>query len=62
MRSACIDHVKASSTARDGLPSPGTLWSGSAFLGADTFAGPAYVGVGYGGSGNWSIYLLLGAP
>ena len=32
----------------DGLPSPGTLWSGSVFLGADTFAGPAYLGVGFG--------------
>jgi NTE family protein len=46
----------------DGLPSPGTLWSGSAFLGADTFAGPAYLGVGFAGSGNWTLYLLLGAP
>ena len=27
----------------DNLPSPGTLWSGSAFLGADTFSGPAYL-------------------
>ena len=46
----------------DGLPSPGTLWSGSAFLGADTFLGPAYLGVGVGASGRWSLYLLLGAP
>jgi NTE family protein len=46
----------------DGLPSPGTLWSGSAFLGADTIAGPAYLGVGLGASGHWSLYLLLGAP
>jgi NTE family protein len=46
----------------DGLPSPGTLWSGSLFLGADTFAGPAYLGVGFGKSGTWSLYLLLGAP
>ena len=46
----------------DGLPSPGTLWSGSAFLGADTFAGPAYLGVGLGEAGNWSLYMLLGAP
>ena len=46
----------------DNSPSQGTLWSGSAFLGADTFLGPAYVGVGYGGAGNWSLYLLLGAP
>ncbi len=46
----------------DSSPSPGTLWSGSAFLGADTFLGPAYLGLGYGGAGNWSLYLLLGAP
>ncbi len=46
----------------DNLPSQGTLWSGSLFLGADTFVGPAYVGVGAAGGGNWSIYMLLGAP
>jgi NTE family protein len=46
----------------DNGPSPGTLWSTSAFLGADTFLGPAFLGIGYGGAGNWSLYLLLGAP
>ena len=46
----------------DGLPSGGTLWSGSVFLGAETFAGPAFFGLGLGGSGNWSLYLLLGVP
>jgi NTE family protein len=46
----------------DGLPTPGTVWSGSVFLGADTFAGPAYLGFGLAGEGRWSIYLLLGAP
>ena len=40
----------------------GTLWSASAFLGADTFLGPAYVGAGIANQGRWSIYLLLGAP
>jgi NTE family protein len=40
----------------------GTLWSTSVFLGADTFLGPAHLGFGYAGSGNWSLYLLLGAP
>ena len=45
----------------DDLPSPGTVWSGSAFLGADTFLGPAYIGVGVG-AGRWSLFLLLGAP
>jgi NTE family protein len=46
----------------DGRPSPGTLWSASVFLGADTFAGPGYLGVGGSESGNWSVYLLLGVP
>lgn len=46
----------------DGRPSPGTLWSASVFLGADTFAGPGYLGVGAGESGNWTVYLLLGVP
>jgi NTE family protein len=46
----------------DGLPSSGTIWSGSVFLGADTFAGPAYFGLGMGEAGRFSVYLLLGAP
>lgn len=46
----------------DGLPSPGTLFSASLFLGADTFAGPAYLGAGFGNAGAFSVYLLLGAP
>lgn len=40
----------------------GVLYSGSVFVGADTFLGPTYFGVGAGESGHWSIYLLLGAP
>jgi NTE family protein len=46
----------------DGLPSRGTIVSGSVFLGAETFAGPAYFGVGAGEAGRWSVYLLLGVP
>ena len=46
----------------DGLPFGGTTWSGSVFLGADTFAGPAYLGLGKGEGDRWSLYLLLGAP
>jgi NTE family protein len=46
----------------DTLPSPGTLYSGSLFVGADTFAGPAYLGAGIGSGGSFSVYLLLGAP
>jgi hypothetical protein len=32
------------------------------FLGADTFLGPLYFGLGSGGSSHWSLYLLLGRP
>jgi NTE family protein len=46
----------------DGLPTPGTLWSGSLYLGAQTFAGPGYLGMGFGNNGAFSVYLLLGAP
>jgi NTE family protein len=46
----------------DGLPSPGTQYSGSLFLGANTFAGPGFLGVGFGSGGAFSVYLLLGAP
>jgi NTE family protein len=45
-----------------GLPDPGTLYSGSIFLGASTFLGPAFVGFGYGEGGRKSVYLLLGIP
>jgi len=46
----------------DGLPFAGTIWSGSVFLAASTFAGPAYFGFGVGEHGHYSVYLLLGAP
>jgi NTE family protein len=46
----------------DGLSSQGTAWSGSVFLGADTFVGPLYFGIGSAGSNRWSVYLLLGVP
>jgi NTE family protein len=46
----------------DGLPGSGTLYSGSLFLGANTAAGPAYLGAGLGSGGAFSVYLLLGAP
>jgi NTE family protein len=45
-----------------GQASAGTLFSGSVFLAASTFAGPAYFGFGVGERGNYSVYLLLGAP
>lgn len=40
----------------------GTIFSGSIFLGAQTSAGPAYLGLGMGEAGRFSLYLLLGAP
>jgi NTE family protein len=45
------------------VPTPsGAQFSGSLFLGANTIAGPAYLGAGLGNGGAFSIYLLLGAP
>ena len=40
----------------------GKLYSGSIFLGADTFLGPAYLGWGWGQGSRSTIYLLLGVP
>jgi NTE family protein len=40
----------------------GTIWSGSVFLGADTFLGPLYLGLGFAEGGRNSLYLLLGVP
>ena len=45
-----------------GQSSAGTTLSGSVFLAASTFAGPAYFGFGLGENGHYSVYLLLGAP
>lgn len=45
----------------DGQPS-NTIFSGSMFLGADTFLGPAYFGLGIGEAGRKSLYLVLGVP
>jgi NTE family protein len=46
--------------------STGSLYSGSLFIGAETFLGPAFFGYGYGWGGNVSnsgtFYLLLGSP
>ena len=45
-----------------GGASSGNLYSGSVFVGAETFLGPAYFGVGMGGGGNTAGYFLLGVP
>ena len=49
-------------TRSAGQSSAGTVTSASIFLAASTFAGPAYFGFGIGENGNYSLYLLLGAP
>lgn len=46
----------------DALPDAGTIWSGSAFVAAETFLGPAFFGLGLGEASRWSLYLLLGLP
>jgi len=40
----------------------GATWSGSVFLGAATFLGPAYFGLGFGEAGRASLYLVIGVP
>jgi NTE family protein len=46
----------------DGRDTTGNLWSTAAFLGADTFLGPAWVGVAFAPGGNRSLFLLVGVP
>jgi NTE family protein len=40
----------------------GTKKSGSIFLGADSFLGPGFLGLGFAPGNRWTVYLLLGAP
>jgi NTE family protein len=47
---------------RFGLPDMGTAKSASIFLGAQTFLGPAYFGLGFAPGGRSMVYLLLGVP
>ena len=58
--SAEVGNIRARSDSL--LPSSGTLYSGSVFLGANTFAGPAFFGAGLGTGNAFSLYLLLGVP
>lgn len=48
--------------AREGTAPSDTLWSGAAFIGADTFLGPAWLGLGMAGTGHMSLFLSLGVP
>jgi NTE family protein len=44
----------------DGRETTGNLWSSSVFLGADTFLGPAWLGIGFAPAGNKSLFLVIG--
>ena len=46
----------------DFLTEPKTRFGSSIFLGADTWLGPAYLGMGVGGEGDSTAYFLLGRP
>ncbi len=46
----------------DLLVEPGTRFGGSVFFGADTWLGPAYLGLGLSGDGDGAAYLMLGNP
>ena len=46
----------------DGRDTTGNLWSTSAFLGADTFLGPTWIGAGFAPGGTRSFFLLVGVP
>ena len=45
-----------------GTDTTGNLESGSIFLGADTFLGPAWLGAGFAPGGIRSLFLLVGVP
>lgn len=45
----------------DDVSASGMLVGGSVFLGADTFMGPAFGGIGYTEGGEYSIYFLVGS-
>jgi NTE family protein len=45
-----------------GLTAPGTRFGSSIFLGADTWLGPFYLGLGVNGDGDGAAYLQLGKP
>ncbi len=45
-----------------GLTEPGTRFGSSVFLGADTWLGPIYLGLGINGDGDGAAYIQLGKP
>jgi NTE family protein len=46
----------------DGRETTGNLWSTALFIGAETFLGPAWVGLGLAPGGTRSLFLTVGVP
>lgn len=46
----------------DGRETTGNLWSTAFFIGAETFLGPAWVGLGLAPGGTRSLFLTVGVP
>ena len=44
----------------DSRDTTGTLYSTSGFIGANTFLGPAWLGLGFAPGGNKSVFILIG--
>jgi len=44
------------------LTESGVRFGSSVFLGADTWLGPAYLGLGFNGDGDGAVYIQLGRP
>jgi NTE family protein len=38
------------------------LWSGSFFVGFDTYIGPAFIAAGFAEDGKSNFYLFIGTP
>ncbi len=55
--------IHNTATGQNVLLSPeATRYGGSIFFGSDTWIGPAYLGLGLSGTGDSTIYVLIGRP
>lgn len=55
--------ARNSATGQDVVLSPeATRYGGSVFFGSDTWIGPAYLGLGLSGTGESTVYVLIGRP
>ena len=46
----------------DPLTPDGNYYSGSVYIGAETLIGPTFLGIGYGGRGEYALWLAIGRP